>query len=148
VAGLVFGASGELTPPATGRDRWTATVLHTFAGGSDGAVPTSGLVFDATGALYGPTAEGGNGGGCNGGCGTVFKLTPPTARTGGAWREALIYIFMGNNSYGCFTREQDQDKAAEIESWLEQVVETSNTLSMDARTFRHRRAPCISGQTV
>lgn len=34
------------------------------------------------------------------------------------------------------TREQDQDKAAEIEAWLEQVAETYNILSMDARTFR------------
>ena len=34
------------------------------------------------------------------------------------------------------TREQDQAKAAEIEAWLEQVAETYNILSMDARTFR------------
>jgi predicted nucleic acid-binding protein len=34
------------------------------------------------------------------------------------------------------TREQDQAKAAEIEAWLEQVAETYNVLSMDARTFR------------
>jgi len=34
------------------------------------------------------------------------------------------------------TREQDRDKAAEIEAWLEQVAETYNILSMDARTFR------------
>jgi predicted nucleic acid-binding protein len=33
-------------------------------------------------------------------------------------------------------REQDQDKAAEIEAWLEQVAETYNILSMDARIFR------------
>jgi predicted nucleic acid-binding protein len=33
-------------------------------------------------------------------------------------------------------REQDQDKAAEIETWLDQVAETYNILSMDARTFR------------
>lgn len=44
------------------------------------------------------------------------------------------------------TREQDQAKAAEIEAWLEQVAETYNVLSMDARTFRswarlmHRRS--------
>ena len=44
------------------------------------------------------------------------------------------------------TREQDQAKAAEIEAWLEQVAETHNVLSMDARTFRawarlmHRRS--------
>ena len=34
------------------------------------------------------------------------------------------------------TRERDEDKAAEIEGWLEQVVQTYNILSMDARTFR------------
>ncbi|HMA73094.1 MAG TPA: type II toxin-antitoxin system VapC family toxin [Xanthobacteraceae bacterium] len=34
------------------------------------------------------------------------------------------------------TREQDAAKAAEIETWLEQVVETYNVLAMDARTFR------------
>jgi len=43
------------------------------------------------------------------------------------------------------TREQDQHRAAEIESWLEQVAQTYNVLGMDARTFRfwarlmHRR---------
>ena len=34
------------------------------------------------------------------------------------------------------TRERDEDKAAEIEDWLGQVVQTYNMLSMDARTFR------------
>jgi toxin FitB len=34
------------------------------------------------------------------------------------------------------TREQNEDIATEIESWLEQVAETHNILSMDARTFR------------
>ncbi len=43
------------------------------------------------------------------------------------------------------TREQDQAKAAAIEVWLEQIAETYNVLSMDARAFRvwallmHRR---------
>src|ERR1700677_1147809 len=43
------------------------------------------------------------------------------------------------------TREQDEFKAAAIEAWLEQVAETYNVLSLDARTFRvwarlmHRR---------
>jgi predicted nucleic acid-binding protein len=43
-------------------------------------------------------------------------------------------------------REQDQDKAAEIEAWLEQVAETYNILGMDSATFRswarlmHRRS--------
>jgi predicted nucleic acid-binding protein len=34
------------------------------------------------------------------------------------------------------TREQDEAKAAEIEAWLEQVTETYNVVSMDARAFR------------
>jgi hypothetical protein len=34
------------------------------------------------------------------------------------------------------TREQDEAKAAEIEAWLEQVAQTFNVLSMDARVFR------------
>jgi predicted nucleic acid-binding protein len=44
------------------------------------------------------------------------------------------------------TREQDPAKAAEIESWLEQVAQTYNVLPMDAGTFRawarlmHRRS--------
>ncbi len=44
------------------------------------------------------------------------------------------------------TRDEDQAKSAEIETWLEQVSETYNVLCMDARTFRvwarlmHRRA--------
>ena len=44
------------------------------------------------------------------------------------------------------TRERDPAKAAEIESWLEQVAQTYNVLPMDAGTFRawarlmHRRS--------
>jgi toxin FitB len=44
------------------------------------------------------------------------------------------------------TRDHDQNKAAEIEAWLERVAETYNVLSMDAPTFRawarimHRRS--------
>jgi toxin FitB len=34
------------------------------------------------------------------------------------------------------TREQMPEKAAEIESWLEQVADTYNILVMDARSFR------------
>lgn len=47
------------------------------------------------------------------------------------------------------TREQDQAKAAAIEAWLDEVAETYNVLSMDARTFRvwarlmHRRTDSL-----
>lgn len=52
------------------------TVLHTFAGGSDGAHPVSGLI-NVNGTLYGTTYGGGRS--CHlrkDGCGTVFALTP------------------------------------------------------------------------
>jgi predicted nucleic acid-binding protein len=34
------------------------------------------------------------------------------------------------------TRDQDPDKAADIEAWLDQVAESYNLLSMDASVFR------------
>jgi uncharacterized repeat protein (TIGR03803 family) len=59
------------------------TVLHSFAGGgtggTDGALPGSGLIMDQNGDLYGTTVRGGTGSGANcpnnGGCGTVFEIT-------------------------------------------------------------------------
>lgn len=44
------------------------------------------------------------------------------------------------------TREQDPDKASQIESWIDQVAQTWNILPLDGRTFRiwaklmHRRS--------
>ena len=43
------------------------------------------------------------------------------------------------------TREQDPEKAAQIEAWIDQVAQTWNVLPLDSRTFRiwaklmHRR---------
>jgi len=78
--GTVF----ELTPKGGGR--WTEKVLHSFkADGKDGYYPSGGLVFDASGNLYGTTY----GGGVHGG-GTVFELTPGA---GGNWTERLLHSF-------------------------------------------------------
>ncbi|HEX3664974.1 MAG TPA: choice-of-anchor tandem repeat GloVer-containing protein [Rhizomicrobium sp.] len=72
-AGVVF----SLSPNGS------QTVLYSFSGGSDGASPSSALVFDAQGNLYGTTLSGGIG--CAkylpGGCGTVFKLSPQGRKT-------------------------------------------------------------------
>jgi uncharacterized repeat protein (TIGR03803 family) len=61
------------------------TILHSFAGGTDGANPNAGMVQDAAGTFYGTTQYGGKG--CNGrGCGTVFKLNA-------AGQETILYRF-------------------------------------------------------
>jgi hypothetical protein len=84
------GLAFKLTPSRSG-EPWTETILYSFQGGSDGAAPENPLVEGADGAFYGTTAAGGDPG-CNnsGGCGTFFKLTPPTA-PGGAWKETVLY---------------------------------------------------------
>jgi uncharacterized repeat protein (TIGR03803 family) len=83
--GTVF----ELTPNAGGP--WTEVVLHSFTY-VDGAYPVSNVIFDATGNLYGTTPDG-PGFACNeGGCGTVYRLTP---NSDGSWIETMIYNFAG-----------------------------------------------------
>ena len=61
------------------------TILHTFHGGNDGAIPYGTLVLDATGNIYGTTSLDGDPI-CR--CGTVFKLDP----TG---QETILHNFTG-----------------------------------------------------
>lgn len=81
-SGTVF----QLTPPA-GSGSWTYSVIHTFRGGTDGATPASTPVFDANGTLYATTWTGGTES-CYQGCGTVFKLAPPSK--GNSWTETVL----------------------------------------------------------
>jgi uncharacterized repeat protein (TIGR03803 family) len=69
-------------------------VLHSFTGYSstgysDGSFPTTGLIADTEGVLYGTTYEGGSRD-----AGTVFKLTPSTK---GSWTETILYNFTGGS---------------------------------------------------
>jgi uncharacterized repeat protein (TIGR03803 family) len=80
--GLVFQLKTLLTGV------WNQTVLHAFAG-SDGAYPTSGVILDKVGNLYGTTS---NGGGFSN-SGVVFKLTP----TGQTWKETAVHRFRPQN---------------------------------------------------
>jgi uncharacterized repeat protein (TIGR03803 family) len=75
-------------------------VIYNFAGGSDGALPTSNLIADKTGNLYGTTSLGGNSSVCGplGGesCGVVFELT----KSSGGWTESVLYSFTGGSDGG------------------------------------------------
>ena len=85
-AGVVF----RLTPE--GKE----TVLYSFCAHNncaDGYGSVAGLVFDQEGNIYGTTEYGGAGsGGCYGGCGVVFKLTPERKYT-------VLYSFCAQS--GC-----------------------------------------------
>jgi hypothetical protein len=68
-------------------------------GGHRGFGPYASLAADAAGNLYGTTEYGGTGtcsltANNNIGCGTIFRLAPPS-EPGGAWTEAVLYDFTG-----------------------------------------------------
>ncbi len=70
-------------------------VLYRFTGGADGAIPSSSLLMDASGHLYGTASAGGNTNACTSydsqGCGVVFELTS----SNGKWQESVLYAFQG-----------------------------------------------------
>jgi hypothetical protein len=91
--GVVF----KLSPNGSGG--FTESVIYSFTGGTDGAGPAAGLVFDSHGNLFGTALGGGlNTSSCSfftaPGCGVVFKLSPNGS---GGWTESVIYSFKGNN---------------------------------------------------
>jgi uncharacterized repeat protein (TIGR03803 family) len=61
------------------------TVLYSFAGGTDGANPFGGVIFDSTGNLYGTTIYGGTDR-----AGVVYKLSA-------AGTETVLYTFTGES---------------------------------------------------
>lgn len=114
-ANLVFDASGnlygttnlggfytvgtvfELTPNDDGS--WREKVLHSFNNnfdftGRDGFYPEAGLVFNASGYLYGTTLYGGVYGD-----GTVFELRP---NEDGDWTEKVLHSFNTNGKDGYY----------------------------------------------
>ncbi len=95
LAGTVY----RLTPSAGG---YTEDTLYSFAGLRDGKAPSGSLTLGANGAIFGAATLGGDDPACTiqGGCGTVFKLTP---QANGTYREASLYRFSGGKD-GAFPR--------------------------------------------
>lgn len=69
----------------------TEKILHAFSGRAGGSMPSSGVIFDAAGNLYGTTESGGGPQTCLGsGCGVVYELTPAAD---GSWQELALFRF-------------------------------------------------------
>ncbi len=77
-----YGTVYELSPSASGLSE---TTLYDFTNESDGGAPTSNVVMDRAGNIYGTTQTGGTYGG-----GTVFRLRRNPA---GTWTLSSIYEF-------------------------------------------------------
>ena len=82
---------------------WSESVLYSFCSITycpDGDGPSSGLIFDQAGNLYGTASHGGLFEGyhlCSAGCGVVFELTPNSDR---GWTESVLYSFTGGADGG------------------------------------------------
>lgn len=88
--GTVF----EISPGSGGL--WTERVLYNFcsqSGCPDGENPTSGLLVDASGNVFGTTT----GGGLDQSLGLIFELSPGSS---GQWIESVIYQFQGGGNDG------------------------------------------------
>lgn len=72
---------------------WKESILYGFPKPDNGSFPSSGLVFDAAGNLYGTTSNGGDPS-CTGGCGVVYKLTPSAD---GKWTYSVLHKFTGGD---------------------------------------------------
>jgi uncharacterized repeat protein (TIGR03803 family) len=88
-----YGAVFELTHTESGA--WTESLLYSFTGNADGYEPSSAVVLDAAGNLYGVTEYGGSGqcfSDYNFGCGVLYELSPTSQ---GTWTETTLHTFMG-----------------------------------------------------
>jgi hypothetical protein len=75
-----FGSVFELTP-ANGSS--TFNTIYSFTGGSDGAWPKGGVIFDSAGNLYGVSDT------------AVYKLAP----TSGGWQETTIFSSLPEDAH-------------------------------------------------
>ena len=109
IGGLTVGADGSIYGTASysgvanqsgtafrltsSGSSWQFSVLYSFSAGKNGSTPASTMAFDTSGNLYGTTDNGGSTA-CYEGCGTIFKLAPPSG--GGSWTESVLFD-LGNS---------------------------------------------------
>jgi uncharacterized repeat protein (TIGR03803 family) len=91
-AGAVVGPVLFLIVAAQTTQAQTYNVIYNFSGCSDGYSPTSTLLVDGSGSLYGTTEYGGSSCGTQG-KGVAFRLK----RAGAAWVATPIHTFTGQN---------------------------------------------------
>ena len=88
------GSVYRLIPGATGQP-WHFQLLYEFTNGEYALSP---LFVDTSGAIYGISLFG-DANGCNGSCGLVFQLVPPSGQNT-TWTENVLYEFQGEADGG------------------------------------------------
>jgi len=113
-AGNIYGASafggsqndGAVFKLTRGASGYTESLLYSFPGGAGGNLPEAGVTIDKYGSIYGTTMYGGSAQGfCDGGCGTVYKLTLGKS----SYSESVIFTFDGVDGdlpYGAVTVDE------------------------------------------
>jgi len=94
-SGALYGPAGydvvKLAPPLKHGDPWSKRVLYQFAGGIKGRLPSSGVVMDSNGNLYGTAWANA----LQSPFGTVYELSPPATK-GKKWILTTLHRFPGN----------------------------------------------------
>ncbi len=100
------GTAFELSPPAHS-GAWQETILFNFDAPNSGTTPSSPLIMDASGQLFGTSSDGGIDA-----QGAVYRLTPPPAGQTG-WSKTTLWSFLGNGN-GTFPGGLALDRATGI----------------------------------
>lgn len=117
------GTVYELSPGSGGT--WSKTELYSFTYiGGDVFLPTSNLVFDGKGNLYGMAPAGGANG-----SGGIFELSPGS---NGTWTEKVIYSFAGGKDIVAFESGLTIDSGNNLYGYLGSAV-LSGGLACDRR---------------
>jgi uncharacterized repeat protein (TIGR03803 family) len=104
VAGVILViAAAAFTVPHSAASTYDG--LHRFKG-PDGSMPQAGLIFDASGNIYGTTSTGGAHG-----MGTVFQLAP---NPDGSWTERVLHSFNGLDGWYPFRGSLNFDGAGNL----------------------------------